>query len=192
VKRDTVPRVVGSAALKMHDQNLIVLPKSLADEGTPIIINNACLSWHRPAKDFTFGNARSYVATLFPVTPSEAKEVVIKLLDKHFGKPLGAALWSAQREIYGGTGSRRPYIVTGVYPQRLRVKQHDAIDRIGSRLARALMAWKSNLARVDANDEPRAKMIGEGIAYYERELAHFREIAASNRSPTVPRRSSRR
>lgn len=41
VKKETVPRVVGSSALKMRDHNLIVLPRALADERTPIIINNA-------------------------------------------------------------------------------------------------------------------------------------------------------
>jgi hypothetical protein len=160
----------------MHDQNLIVLPKPLADEGTPIVINNACASWHRLAKNFTFGNARAYVGTLFPVTTSEAEAVVIKLLDKHFGKPLAVALSSAQREIYG-SGSRRPYVVTGVYPQRLRVTRHDVINRIASRLARTLAACKRQLARVDPNDGPRVKMVKEAIAYYEREVAHFREIA---------------
>jgi hypothetical protein len=104
VKKETVPRVLGSAALKMHDQNMIMLPllpRALADEGTPIVINNACVSWHRLAKHFTFCNARAYIGTLFPVSQSEAQEAVVKLLDKHFGKPLPTALWSAQRDIYG-------------------------------------------------------------------------------------------
>jgi hypothetical protein len=177
VRRDTVPRVVRSAALKMHDQNLIVVPRPLADEGTPVIINNACGSWHRLAKDFTFGNARAYVGTLFPVTGSEAQEVVIKLLDRHFGKSLPAALWSARREIYGD-GLRRPYIVSGVYPQRLRIQRHDVINRIGSRLSRTLAAWKSNLAEVDRNDASRVKMIEEIITYYEQQIAHIRHIAS--------------
>ena len=47
VKKETGPRVIGSSALKMDDHNLIVLPRALADEWTPIIINNACASWHR-------------------------------------------------------------------------------------------------------------------------------------------------
>ena len=177
MKKDTVSRVVGSAALGMHDhQNLIVLPRPLADEGTPIIINNACVSWHRLAKNFTFCNARAYIGTLFPVTESEAQDVIVKLLDKHFGKPLAAALWSAQREIYG-SGPRWPYVVTGVYPQRLRVKRHDVIDRIASRLSRTLAAWKNNLVRVDPNDGPRVKMIEGTVAYYEQEVTHFRNVA---------------
>jgi hypothetical protein len=59
VKKETVPRVLGSAALKMFDNNLIVLPRSLAGEGTPIIINNACVSWHELSARLTFSNARA-------------------------------------------------------------------------------------------------------------------------------------
>jgi hypothetical protein len=137
VKKETVPRVVGSSALKMHDHNLIVLPRALADERTPIIINNACASWHRLALNFFVGGARAYVGTLFPVTASEAQEVIIKLLDKHAGKPLPAALWSAQREVYGDDDVRRPYVATGVYPQRLRIKRQDVIGRMVLRRTRA-------------------------------------------------------
>lgn len=176
VKKDTVSRVVGSSALKLYDHNFIVLPRALADEGTPIIINNACTSWHRLASNFQIAGARAYVGTLFPVTASEAQEVIIKLLDKHAGKPLPAAIWSAQREVYG-TGLRRPYAVTGVYPQRLRVKGQDVIGRMISRLSGALTGWKKTLAGIDPNDNARLRIVRENIAYYERELAHFQKLA---------------
>jgi hypothetical protein len=109
VKKETVPRVFGSAALKMHDGNLLLVTKPLADEGTPIVINNACVSWHSLAKTFTFCNARAYIGTLFPISPLEAQEVVIKLVEKHFAKPLPTALWSTLRDVYG-TSNRRPYV----------------------------------------------------------------------------------
>jgi hypothetical protein len=140
VKKDTVPRVFGSQVLKMHDGNLILLPKPLADEGTPIVINNACVSWHRLAKSFTFSNARAYIGTLFPISPLEAQEVIIKLVEKHFAKPLPAALWSAQRNVYG-TSHRRPYVATGVYTQWLRAKRQDVVAHLVSRLSRTLASW---------------------------------------------------
>ena len=176
VKKGTVPRVVGSSALKMHDHNLIVLPRALADESTPIIINNACASWHRLASNFFVGGARAYVGTLFPVTTSEAQEVIIKLLDKHIGKPLPAALWSAQREVYGDD-VRRPYVATGVFPQRLRIKRQDVIGRMVSRLSGTLSSWQKTLAGLDPNDGEKVKAVRENIAYYERELAHFHSLA---------------
>jgi hypothetical protein len=91
----------------MYDANYISLPRAIADEGTPILMNNACASWHRLAETYTYCNARAYVGTLFPVLPAEASEIVVKLLGKHFGKPLPTALWSAQREAYGN-GGRMP------------------------------------------------------------------------------------
>ena len=114
IKRETVPRVIGSAALKMSDHNLIALPRSLANESTPIVINNACVSWHRLASNFSFGGARAYIGTLIPITPIEAQSVVERLLDKHFDKPLAVALWAAQRDVYGAN-IRRPYVTTGVF-----------------------------------------------------------------------------
>ena len=183
VKKETVSRVVGSSALKLHDHNLIVLPKAVADEGTPIIINNACASWHRLAANFIFGGARAYVGTLYPVTTSEAQDVIVKLLDKHAGKPLPAALWSAQREVYGD-GLRRPYIATGVYPQRLRIRRQDVIGRMLARLSRALAGWRKALSAVDPNDSARMRTVRENIAYYERELAHFRARRCSTARAT--------
>jgi hypothetical protein len=108
--------------MKMFDNNLIALPRTLAAETTPIIINNACVSWHRLAGDFMFRGARAYVGTLVPVLPFEAQDIVTRVLGKHFGKPLARAFWAAQRESYGENGIRRPYVVTGAYSQTLRGK----------------------------------------------------------------------
>lgn len=174
VKKETVPRVIGSAVLKMYDQNYISLPRPIADEGTPILINNACCSWHRLAQTYTFCNARAYIGTLFQVSTSEAHDVVVKLLGKRFGKPLPDALWSAQREVYGDS-VRRPYIMTGVYPQRLRVSRHNVPQYIASRLSSALAAWQANLRTADSGDERKVKMIKESVEFYKRELAAFRE-----------------
>lgn len=179
VKKDTVLRVVGSSALKMYDDNLIVLPRALADERTPIIINNACASWHRLASNFFVGGARAYVGTLFPVTTSEAQQVVIRLLEKHAHKPLPAAVWSAQREVYGDD-LRRPYVATGVYPQRLLIKRQDVIGRIVARLSRTLAGWRKTLNGIDPAETEKIRTVRKNIAYYERELAHFQELARKN------------
>ena len=143
----------------MHDHNLIVLPRALADEGTPIIINNACASWHRLASNLFVGGVRAYVG-----------------LDKHIGKPLPAALWSAQRAVYNDD-LRRPYVAAGIFPQRLRIKSQDMIGRMVSRLSGTLSSRQKKLAGLDPNDGEKVKAIRENIAYYERELAHFRRLA---------------
>jgi hypothetical protein len=174
VKKENIPRVTGSAALRMHDHNYISLPRAIADQGTPIVINNACSSWHRLAGDYTFGNARAYIGTLFPVTGAEAHDVVVKLLDKHFGKPLAAALWSAQREVYDDT-VRRPYIASGIFPQRLRPMRGDVPTYVATCLLRSLRQWKTYLAKAGSGTERSKKSVENIIRYYERELAHSRK-----------------
>ncbi len=175
VKKDTVHRVFGSAALKMHDGNLILLPKPLAGEGTPIIINNACVSWHRLARNFMFGNARAYVGTLVEISPFEAQDVIIKLFEKHFTKPLPAALWSAQRDVYGSQ-KRRPYVVTGVYTQWIRARRQNVVLHLVSRLSRTLASWNKLLAAEIQTDTPRYKMIEQAVVFYQQELAHFQDL----------------
>jgi hypothetical protein len=158
----------------MYDNNYISLPRPIADHKTPIVINNACSSWHRLAENYMFGNARAYIGTLFPVLGQEAHDVVVKLFNKHFGKPLAGALWSAQREMYRDS-IRRPYIVTGVYPQRLRVMRGDVPRHIAARLLRALRQWKAYLPNAGTGMERSSSNVQSVIQYYERELAYSRK-----------------
>ena len=176
VEKDTVPRVIGSAAMAMADNNLIVMPRSLAVEGTPIIINNACVSWHQLASRFTFADARAYVGTLYPISDLEAEAVVVRLLDEEFGKFLPHALWNAQRAAYGKTDNRRPYVMTGVYTQRLRVTKENVPFRIMRHMTGARHNWKSKQAEAaKAGDEKSEKHFAEISAFYDREIAEFRK-----------------
>ena len=171
----------------MFDHNFIALPRSLASEGTPIVINNACASWHRLAETFTFGNARAYVGTLFPVSTTEAHDVVVGVLDKYFGKPLPTALWAAQRRVYGKS-IRRPYVITGVYPQRLRVTPRDVPADIMRELDKGARAWRAKLKDVSPKDTIKAKAMREYLDFYERELRSFLQ-RWPRRPAGAPRRS---
>ncbi len=42
MKKETVDRVVGSSAMMMSDSNLLFAQHTMANTGTPIVINNAC------------------------------------------------------------------------------------------------------------------------------------------------------
>ena len=59
IKTAVVDRVVGSAVMKMCDSNLLFAQHTMADMGTPIIFNNACLSWHRLAGNMMYAGARA-------------------------------------------------------------------------------------------------------------------------------------
>lgn len=172
VRQESIGRVRMSAALAMHDHTYIVLLRALAEHGTPIIINNACLSWHELAERFTFAGARSYIGTLYPVSDVEAESVIVKFLDKYWGKFLPHALWAAQNATYGVDGDRRPYVVIGVYTQRLRVTLENVPLHIMERLIAALRFWKRRLTRTE-HAEAR-KRTQEIVQYYEREAEAFR------------------
>jgi hypothetical protein len=179
VKKDTVARVIGSAAMKMADSNLLFAQHTMAGVGTPIVINNACLSWHRLAHDMTFGGARAYIGTLFPITSAEAADVVTKALDDHWNKLLPIALWAAQREIYK-SDPRRPYVVAGVFPQRLRVEARDYPQQIKRNIGRMLSGYREMLASTDKADVKRINAIKEVIKYLEREFDHFEEMSRAD------------
>jgi hypothetical protein len=178
-KREMIDRVVGSSAMMMSDSNFIFAQHSIAGMGTPIIINNACVSWHRLAGDMTYAGARAYIGTLFPVTPIEASEVVTRLLDRHWGKPLAIALWAAQRDVYAGS-LRRPYVLSGVFPQRLRVEPLDYPERIRKRLATSLAGYREMRAGLSEEDGKRIEAVQEIIRIYERELEHFEDASNNN------------
>jgi hypothetical protein len=168
-----VDRVVGSSAMNMSDSNLLFAHHTIANMGTPIIINNACLSWHRLAANMIYAGARAYIGTLFPVLPFEAEEVVTKVLNEHWGKPLAVALWSAQRDVYGSQ-IRRPYVVAGVFPQHLRIDSADYPERIRSRLASALAGYRDMLVRIEPEgNAERIAAIKDIIKVFEREYEHF-------------------
>ena len=176
VSKTDVDRVVGSSAMMMSDSNLLFAYPAIADAGTPIIINNACLSWHRLAGDMTFAGARAYVGTLFPVLSVEAEGVVVRVIEKHWGKVLPVAVWAAQREVYPND-PRRPYVVSGVFPQKLRVKTLDYPGRIFRRLSRGLETWNEHLNALDANTpDKKRKAIEDIVKVYRREVEHFEEI----------------
>ena len=175
VHRECLNRVLGSAVLAMADNNYLPMPRALACEGSPIIFNNACVSWHELADRFMFSNARAYIGTLHPVSDIEAEAVAVALLGKHFGKMLPHALWSAQKGVYGECSDRRPYVISGVYPQRLRSTREDVPRHIIFKLGNGLQYWKKLMAEVGEDELDRKKGLGEIANYYAREFSAFRE-----------------
>ena len=123
-RREPVERVRASMALRMADGNYIALPYALASNGSPIVLNNACGSWHRLAETFMGSGARCYVGTLFSVVAAEAEEVVGRLFGRYLGMELAAALARAQASVYGDS-PRRPYVMVGCHFQRIRKKTRE-------------------------------------------------------------------
>lgn len=175
VHSEPLDRVVGSAAMAMADNNYLPMPRALACEGSPIIFNNACVSWHELAGRFMFTNARAYVGTIYPVSDIEAEAVAVALIGKHFGKMLPHALWSAQNDVYGDGSDRRPYVVSGVYTQRLRSTREDVPRRIVAKLKDGLQFWTKRAEQIGKSEPDRKKGFDDIAAYYEREFSAFRD-----------------
>ena len=183
VTKELIPRVLGSAVLQMSDNNYIAMPRALADHGSPIIFNNACASWHELSDRFMFAGARAYIGTLFPVTGAEAAEVAKHTIEHHNGQPLARALWNAQNSVYGCGGGRRPYVIVGVYPQRLRVALDDVPAYILRRLKASLASWDNTERWGEANP----KQIEAIRNFYLREIAWFEKKWRPRISPTRKR-----
>lgn len=174
-KKVRIDRVVGSAALQMSDSLYLPFLNSIANNESPIILNNACTSWRELSSRFIYGGARAYIGTLVPVSGIEAQELTRGLLGRSFGKPLAHALWSSQRKIYGSDG-RAPYVVTGVYPQRLRTKRQDNRRLLFAKLRKGLTAWtERSQNQADASDATR-KDTAERLSYYRRELGFMKQM----------------
>ncbi len=174
VRSEPVERVIGSSALLMADSLYIPALHSIANNGSPIVINNACLSWHRLSVTFMFAGARAYIGTLYPVLTSESEAMALALLGKHFGKMLPHAIWAAQNAAYGPADDRRPYVVTGVYTQRLRATAEDVPLRILTELNRGEAGWK-RVFRSKIEDEQDRRRQETVQAYYDREIPAFRQ-----------------
>lgn len=164
-----IERVHRAAVLQMHDNNYLPIPRSVAGHGCPIILNNACASWHRLSETFVLGGARAYIGTLYPVTVYDAEPVTTRLFGKHFGKPLPVALWAAQREAYGVSSLRRPYVMAGIFPQRLRTVFRDVPRETAKALLRNAKRCKERLNEEIDLSEKAKEDLQASITYLERE-----------------------
>jgi len=168
VHKEPLDRVRSSAAMAMFDNNFIPMPVAIAGNSTPVIINNACVSWHELAARFTFGNARAYIGTLFPVLPFEAENAANLILDKHWGKPLPEALWLSQVETYGKSDPRRPYVMTGVYIQKLRSTKENVPRQIMKKLTDGCRHYARRVAQTSGEEQNNMQHIHD---YYRSEAA---------------------
>lgn len=140
IAQEELVRVKGSMGISLHDGVWIFASHGMHPRSAPIVLNNACWSWHRLCEKFTFAGARGYIGSLFPVTNVEAQEVAIAALTKHNGAELYRALWLAQKDVYGDQG-RRPYVMFGLPVVAIRPNHADAIGFMQSAYAEAIAGW---------------------------------------------------
>ena len=141
VETKELKRVKGCMALKMVDHNYLPSPHAIADVNSPIIMNNACSSWHELSKRFIFAGARAYIGTMFPITGIEAKEIGRQLFTSHLKEPLAYALWQVQNEVYDSE-VRRPYVMVGPHFSEIRISQINVPKYLTQRLSVCMKRWQ--------------------------------------------------
>lgn len=137
VETRPIGRVVGSMGLKMSDDVWIPFIHGFSPSCAPVILNNACSSWHKLSLRFTFAGARAYIGTLFPVMDVEAEQVAASIFEKHLGQTLPKALWAAQNSVYGSDG-RRPYAMIGLPCCSIRRNSMDSLGFLANEYRRAI------------------------------------------------------
>ncbi len=140
VKREPIPRVIGSMGMKLHDGVWLFTSHGFAPETAPLVVNNSCWSWHELSERMTFAGARAYVGCLFPITDLEAQDIGEALFSKYIGRDLPQALWSAQRDLYEDS-LRRPYVVVGLPFVAIYRNNIDAVSFMTKAYAEGIAHW---------------------------------------------------
>lgn len=163
-------------ALRMSDGNYISLPEAIASRNSPIVMNNACASWHRLAGDFMFGGARCYLGTLFSVLDAEAQEVLEQMFGKSYDKELVVGLWRAQNAVYGDA-VRRPYVLCGCHFQRLLTHRPGTLAYVASELQKAHVDWRMQLRKLTASGDSTAKTVADMVEFLQSELTMIQQVS---------------
>lgn len=155
VATEPIGRVAGSMGLKMSDDVWFPFIHGFSSSCAPVIVNNACSSWHELSGRFAFAGSRAYIGTLFPVMDLEAQQVAISIFEEHLGEPLSKALWSSQNSVYGAQ-RRRPYAMVGLPCCSIRRNATDSIAFLHKEYGRAiaelrLKSEKSPFAEIREN-----------------------------------------
>lgn len=116
--------------------------------------------------------ARVYLGTLFEVGDTEAYEIIKRVFDKGFDRPLSVALWHAQNAVYG-TSSRRPYVLSGPHFQRLRTIPGTKVGYLHRQLVELHNEY---IRRLNSGEIPEKfiKEWKEHIEFFKREIKALR------------------
>lgn len=142
ISSETIRRVAGSMALRMHDHLWIPIFHGLAPGAAPLIFNNACSSWHEISRRFMFAGARGYIGTLFPVTDIEAQEIGRSIFKTHLRSSTPEALWKSQNMVYGNHG-RRPYAMVGLPWCAIRQNHTNSVSYMAIQYEKAITEYSA-------------------------------------------------
>lgn len=135
VASEPLQRVRGAMALKMSDHVWLLGGHDLASPSQPIVLNNACSSFHELAGYFSFGGAQVYIGTAVPISDAEALDITKKLFGEFLGDQLATSLWKAQKSVYGDQ-DRQPYLLVGLPFAKISRNTSDSLGYLRRELRR--------------------------------------------------------
>lgn len=105
---------------------------------SPVVFNNACVSYYDAAHTLTFAGARSYVGTLAPVR-TEAAEMVAETTFTRLAneETLALALCRAQSQVFPDPDDRT-YVHVGCHFNTVRLPHQDASGAVIQRISDAI------------------------------------------------------
>ena len=115
IKRKNIPRVRRAVIIKMNDGNYIPMLHGIGGHESPLIFNNACVTFNEFSERFMFAGARAYIGTLTEVSSPYAKnfaEVFFNNLD--YDKPIPLHLWETQMKL-ASNPQEHVYMHVGVF-----------------------------------------------------------------------------
>ncbi|HUT33841.1 MAG TPA: CHAT domain-containing protein [Planctomycetota bacterium] len=135
LSRERVSHAQFTTGIWLSDGPFILRSVQTVDTAlSPVVFNNACVSYYDGAQALTFAGARSYVGTLAPV-PTVAAQRLAERVFAGFDKeqPLAHALWGAQSEVFADPDDRT-YIHVGCHFNTVRAPHRDAPTAVKERI----------------------------------------------------------
>ena len=181
VGTEPIDRVIGSMAILLHDGVWLYASQGFPSYVAPLVVCNACWSWHELGVRTVLAGARGYIGALYPVLDPEAQEVGKGLFGRHIGEALPEALWHTQNETYGSS-VRRPYVMVGLPFVYVRPNVVEPRKYIRKTYGKAIAYW-SEIGRT-AQDKRFRRMAHRYSVFLTEDLQHFYGSRASEDDPS--------
>lgn len=152
VKREPISRVVGSMGIQLHDGVWFFVSHGFSPKSAPLVVNNACWSWHEISERAMYAGARGYMGCLVPILGPEAERVSEGVFERYLGIPLPIALWASQRDAYEAS-LRRPYVLVGLPCISVPFNGGDSVAFWDQAIAEGVQYWSKLAARSVHEDQ---------------------------------------
>lgn len=143
ISREPIAHVAHATAIKVRGGCVILSMINVLDVSvSPIIFNNACVSYYDAAQTLTFAGARAYVGTLTPVSTTAAQELAELLFRSQLTQvSLPLTLWLAQLRVFSDPNDRT-YIHVGCHFVSITPPQKDVSKVVRTRVRHARDRWR--------------------------------------------------